>query len=205
MTKVARTAAYGVVLAAFVAACAPMGRGAGVDGVAAVRGRLRRAFPGLFLPDMKVMEAQGLDRPRVFGDPDPPEGFAGPDPSGRLGTGVYVPPAYVWPDTADISLAQWIVHEAFHLRNRRTGEFDSMISEAFPDDSDPLVRWIARDPYHASFAREEAFINLVTFADPARTDAQRGALRRWVRRVGAGGLDEEALRRVMAVVEHPAR
>ncbi|HOO76829.1 MAG TPA: hypothetical protein PK636_01260 [bacterium] len=163
---------------------------------------LRELFPGHFLPDIPVLRTDLVDRPTVYGEPDPPEGFAGPDPSGRLPSGIYLPPRDPEFFTTDISLEQWVFHEMFHLRNRRTGEYDRFIVQAFPDENDPLVQWMLRDPYHRALAREEAFINLITFADPARTDRQRKAVREWFDYIGADRLSFPEIRRALAVVAH---
>ena len=164
---------------------------------------LRAAFPGLFPADIVIAETARVQRRAVYGDPDPPEGFAGPDPEGVLPTGIYFPPGCRWPDDADISLRQWLFHESFHLVNRRTRAFAPFIDRAFPDESDPIVQWIRRDPYHATFAREEAFINLMTMADPARTAAQQAAVRDFYDEIGARQLDLAAIRTMLAVVPHP--
>ena len=57
--------------------------------------------------------------------------------------------------------------------------------------------------YHRTFAREEAFINLITFADPARTGPQQEAVREWFDYVGATNRPLEELRKALQVVEHP--
>jgi hypothetical protein len=163
---------------------------------------MRVAFPKLFLSDVTIAEADDVERPMVFGEPDPPEGFAGPDPTGRHPLGIYLPAGRPWPASNDISREQWILHEMFHLNNRRTKAFDRFIDAAFPDESDPLVQWMLKDPYHRSFAREEAFINLVTFADPARTRAQKKAVADWYAAIGAERLGEDLVRRVLNVVPH---
>ncbi|HDL65047.1 MAG TPA: hypothetical protein ENH12_06630 [Proteobacteria bacterium] len=102
----------------------------------------------------------------------------------------------------DISIEQWIIHEMFHLRNRRDHEYDRFITLAFPDESDPLVQWIKKDPYHSTFAPEEAFINLITFADPARTDAQKKVVRQWYDQIGAQERSLEEIRGILRVVRH---
>lgn len=178
------------------------GSGRTVDVLAPAVAELRVAFPGLFPADILIAETEKVPSRTVFGDPEPPEGFAGPDPSGQLPAGIYFPPDYRWPDDADISLRQWLLHECFHLVNRRTRAFVPFIDRAFPDESDPLVQWIRRDPYHATFAREEAFINLVTMADPARTPAQKAAVRDFYDHIGARQLDLAAIRTRLAVVPH---
>lgn len=90
----------------------------------------------------------------------------------------------------------------FHLRNRRDHEYDRFITLAFPDESDPLVQWIKKDPYHSTFAPEEAFINLITFADPARTDAQKKVVRQWYDQIGAQERSLEEIRGILRVVRH---
>ena len=166
---------------------------------------LRRAFPDLFLPDVAVQERDDIAKPIVFGEPDPPEGFAGPDPRGRLPFGIYVPAARDGMFETDISMEQWIVHETFHLSNRRTRQYDTHIDTAFPTDDDPLVQWLMKDPYHRTFAREEAFLNLVTFADPARTEGQRSAVRDWYDAIGASALSLDEIRAVLRVIPHPPK
>ena len=90
----------------------------------------------------------------------------------------------------------------FHLHNRRTGEYQPYVDKAFPDDNDPLLQWIKKDPYHATFAPEEAFINLITFADPPRTEAQRDAVREWFNSVGAKDKSLEEIKQILNVIEH---
>lgn len=164
--------------------------------------RLRESFPGLFLPDAAIALAADVGKPTVFGEPDPPEGFAGPDSTGKHPFGIYVPPGGEDYFKGDISIEQWIFHEMFHLHNRRTREYDTFIARAFPDESDPLVRWIARDPYHRTFSREEAFINLVTFADPPRTEEQQRAMRDWFDAIGAKGMSFPEIKKILRVIEH---
>jgi len=164
---------------------------------------LEGAFPLLFLPDVVIQERDDLAKPTVFGEPDPPEGFAGPDPEGLRALGIYVPSAREGMFDTDISLEQWIVHEMFHLHNRRTRQYDAYIASAFPTDDDPLVQWLMADPYHRTFAREEAFINLITFADPARTDSQRSAVREWYDAIGGAKLSLDEVRVTLRVIPHP--
>ena len=78
---------------------------------------LKTTFPKHFLEDAVIAKSDYIDRPMVFGEPNPPEGFAGPDQSGRHSFGVYVPN-----NSEDISMEQWVFHEMFHLYNRRTKE-----------------------------------------------------------------------------------
>jgi hypothetical protein len=163
---------------------------------------LKHAFPKHFLGDASIAIALDLERPTVFGEPNPPEGFAGPDPTGKHPFGIYVPPEGEQYFQEDISLRQWILHEMFHLRNRRTREYEVFIDQAFPDELDPLVQWIKQDPYHRSFAREEAFINLISFADPARTDSQQAAVRAWYDHIGAAGKTLEEVKHILQVIEH---
>jgi len=163
---------------------------------------LEDTFPGLFLRDALVGQSNAIERPTVFGEPHPPEGFAGPDPAGRHQFGIYVPSNEDDFVSGDISTEQWIVHEMFHLHNRRTGEYAPFIDQAFPDESDPLVQWIRQDPLHRSFAREEAFINLVTFADEPKTRCQHEAVQEWLEHVGAGGLPLAEIKRAMNVIDH---
>ena len=164
---------------------------------------LRTAFPGLFLPDATIQERDDIVKPTVFGEPDPPEGFAGPDPTGHLPFGIYVPVARDGMFDTDISMEQWILHEMFHLANQRARTFNAYIDRAFPTDDDPLVRWLMEDPYHRTFAREEAFLNLATFADPPRTDAQASAVRGWFDAIGAEALTIDEIRSVLRVIPHP--
>jgi hypothetical protein len=163
---------------------------------------LRAAFPELFLEDATIAVSAHIQRPMVFGETDPPEGFAGPDPTGRHPFGIYVPPNGEDFFREDISMRQWILHEMFHLHNRRTGEYQPFIDQAYPDDRDPLVQWLKKDPYHRTFAREEAFINLITFADPPRTTDQQEAIRAWYDAVGAAGKTIEEIRQILQVIEH---
>ncbi|MBD3181640.1 hypothetical protein GF312_05055 [Candidatus Poribacteria bacterium] len=164
--------------------------------------KLRKAFPDLFLEDAVIRESKEIKRPMVFGEPDPPEGFAGPDPTGKHPFGIYVPVDREEFFATDISLEQWILHEMFHLHNRRTKEYEIFINRAYPDDSDPLVQWLLKDPYHRTFAREEAFINLITFADPPRTDAQKKAIRNWYDTIGAKDKSIEEIRDILNVIKH---
>jgi len=163
---------------------------------------LSSAFPEHFLEDATIALSNDVDRPTVFGEPAPPEGFAGPDPTGKHSFGIYVPEN--WDDyfKDDISIEQWIFHEMFHLHNRRTGEYQPYIDKAFPDDNDPLVQWIKKDPYHATFAPEEAFINLITFADPPRTEAQKDTVREWFNYIGAKDKFLEEIKQILNVIEH---
>ncbi len=164
--------------------------------------KLKTAFPKHFLEDAVIAQSDDIKRPVVFGEPDPPEGFAGPDPSGKHPFGIFVPINRDKYFKDDISLEQWILHEMFHLHNRRTKEYDPYINKAFPDENDPLVQWLKKDPYHRTFAREEAFINLVSFADPARTDAQKEAVREWFDYIGAKDKSIEEIRQVLNMIEH---
>ena len=163
---------------------------------------LKHAFPDHFLDDANIAVSIHVERPTVFGEPYPPEGFAGPDPTGEHPFGIYVPPQGEQYFREDISMRQWILHEMFHLRNRRTKVYVPLIDQAFPDELDPLVQWIMQDPYHRSFAREEAFINLITFADPTRTESQQAAVRAWYDDVGAAGKTLEQVRHILQVIEH---
>ena len=173
-----------------------------VNDVEQIATKLRTAFPKHFLADAVIAQSDYIDRPMAFGEPDPPEGFAGPDPTGRHPFGIYVPIDRDEYFKDDISLGQWILHEMFHLHNRRTKEYDPYIDKAFPDDSDPLVQWLMKDPYHRTFAREEAFINLISFADPARTEAQNEAVREWFDYIGARDKSLEEIREILNVIEH---
>jgi hypothetical protein len=164
--------------------------------------RLKSAFPKHFLDDAVIAEADDIDRPMVFGEPDPPEGFAGPDPTGKHPFGIYVPVDKGDFFKEDISMEQWIFHEMFHLRNRRTREYDKFLNKAFPDEADPLVQWLMKDPYHRTFAREEAFINLITFADPARTEPQKEAVREWYDYIGAEDKSLEEIMQILNVIRH---
>ena len=163
---------------------------------------LKAAFPKHFLEDAAIAQLDDIERPMVFGEPDPPEGFAGPDPTGKHPFGIYVPVDRDKYFKDDISLEQWILHEMFHLHNRRTGEYNSYIDKAFPDDSDPLVQWLMKDPYHRTFAREEAFINLISFADPPKTKAQTEAIREWFDYIGARDKSIEDIKEILNVIEH---
>ncbi|MFC1713192.1 hypothetical protein ACFL6S_05965 [Candidatus Poribacteria bacterium] len=164
--------------------------------------KLKDTFPGYFLEDAVVAQSDDIERPMVFGEPDPPEGFAGPDPTGKHPFGIYVPVKRDEFFKDDISLEQWIFHEMFHLHNRRTREYDPYIDKAFPDDNDPLVQWLMKDPYHRTFAREEAFINLISFADPARTAAQKEAVRTWFDYIGAEDKSIDEIRKILNVIKH---
>lgn len=167
-----------------------------------IASKLKTAFPKHFLGDAAIAQCDDISRPMVFGEPDPPEGFAGPDPTGKHLYGIYVPVNRDDFFKDDISLEQWIFHEMFHLHNRRTGEYDPYIAKAFPDDNDPLVQWLMKDPYHRTFAREEAFINLITFADPARTEAQKEAVREWFDYIGAKDKSIEEINETLKVIKH---
>jgi hypothetical protein len=164
--------------------------------------RLRIAFPKHFLEDAVIAESNDIKRPMAFGEPNPPEGFAGPDPTGKHSFGIYVPVDRGNYFKEDISMEQWIFHEMFHLHNRRTKEYEPFIDKAFPDENDPLVQWIKKDPYHKTFAREEAFINLITFADASRTKAQKEAVREWFDYIGAEDKSLEDIKRILNVIEH---
>ncbi len=163
---------------------------------------LKGAFPDLFLPDVVIQERDDVAKPTVYGEPDPPEGFAGPDPQGHLPLGIYVPSARAGMFETDISLEQWVLHEMFHLSNRRTGQYDSYIDAAFPTDDDPLIQWLMADPYHRTFAREEAFTNLIMFADPTRTERQRSAVRTGTDVIGASAPPLDEVRAVLRVIPH---
>lgn len=164
---------------------------------------MKSVWPRHFLEDAAVVLTDSVVRPTVYGEPDPPEGFAGPDPEGRLGLGMYVPKDYAkFFRGDDISVYQWVFHEAFHLHNRRFHDYDTFIATAFPTGNEPLVRWIARDPYHRTFAREEAFINLATFADVPETDSQSGALRAFYDHIGPHPFNEEVFRSILQAVDH---
>ena len=158
---------------------------------------LKTTFPKHFLEDAVIAKSDYIDRPMVFGEPNPPEGFAGPDQSGRHSFGVYVPN-----NSEDISMEQWVFHEMFHLYNRRTKEYQPFIDKAFPDEKDALVQWIQKDPYHRTFAKEEAFINLITFADPAKTKPQQEAIREWFDYVGAKRKSLQEIRSILNVIKH---
>ena len=164
---------------------------------------LKALCPVHFLPDMVIGVTNDLRRPMSFGEPNPPEGFAAPDPTGRHATGIYLPRTDKEWFKGDISNEQWVFHEMFHLHNRRLHDYDVFVLRAFPDETDPLVQWMKRSRYHRTFAREEAFINLITFADPARTEAQQQAVRDWYNYVGATNRPLEEIRKAMQVVEHP--
>ena len=165
--------------------------------------QLQTMCPRHFLPDVQIAVTNDIKRPMAFGEPDPPEGFAGPDPAGRHALGIYFPRLDKAWFPGDISNEQWMFHEMFHLHNRRLHDYDPFILRAFPDETDPLVKWMQRSRYHRTFAREEAFINLVTFADPARTESQKKAVREWYDYVGATNHPLDEIRKAMKVVEHP--
>lgn len=164
--------------------------------------KLKNAFPKHFLEGVLIVQSEDIERPTVFGEPNPPEGFAGPDPSGKHPFGIYVPVNEEKFFKEDISMEQWIFHEMFHLHNRRTKEYQPFIDKAFPDENDRLVQWIKNDPYHRTFAREEAFINLITFADPSRTEVQKEAVREWFDYVGAEDKSLEEIKSILNVIEH---
>jgi len=164
--------------------------------------KLKIAFPKHFLEDAIIAESNDIKSPMVFGEPNPPEGFAGPDPSGKYKFGIYVPVNRNDYFKVDISLEQWILHEMFHLHNRRNKEYEPFIDKAFPDENDPLVQWIKKDPYHRTFAREEAFMNLITFADASRTESQKEAVREWFDYIGAGDKSLEEIKRILNVIYH---
>ncbi len=164
---------------------------------------LRSLCPVHFLADVAIQATNDVKRPTVCGEPDPPEGFAGPDETGRHPLGIYLPRADKEWFPGDISNLQWVFHEMFHLHNRRLHDYEPFIAKAFPDETDPLVKWMKRSRYHRTFAREEAFINLITFADPARTGPQQEAVREWFDYVGATNRPLEELRKALQVVEHP--
>jgi hypothetical protein len=165
---------------------------------------LRMDFPKHFLDDVAIRIEKDIEQLTVYGEPNPPEGFAGPDPSGKYKLGIYVPYNYerIKTFSTDISLEQWIFHEMFHLHNRRTGEYNKFIDKAFPDENDPLVKWIKKDSYHKTFAREEAFINLVTFADPARKKEQKEAVREFFNYIGAKNLKIDEIESKLNIVAH---
>lgn len=164
--------------------------------------KLKTAFPKHFLGDAIIAKSSDITRPMVFGEPEPPEGFAGPDPTGKHKFGIYVPIKGEDFFKDDISLEQWIFHEMFHLHNRRSKDYDPFIEKAFPDDNDPLVQWLKKDPYHKTFAREEAFINLISFADSARTDSQKEAVREWFDYIGAKDKSIEEIKSILNVIPH---
>jgi hypothetical protein len=164
--------------------------------------KLKNAFPKHFLEDAVIAESDDVNRPIVFGEPNPPEGFAGPDSTGKHSFGIYVPVNRDDYFKDDISMEQWILHEMFHLHNRRNKEYEPFIDKAFPDENDPLVQWIKNDPYHRTFAREEAFINLITFADPPGTKLQRETVREWFDCVGAKDKSLEEIKKILNVIEH---
>lgn len=172
------------------------------DDFAQMVSELKSAFPKHFLEDSVIAELDDINRPMVYGEPNPPEGFAGPDPSGKHPFGVYVPVNRDDYFKEDISMEQWIFHEMFHLYNRRTKEYEPFIDKAFPDENDPLVQWMKNDPYHRTFAREEAFINLITFADATRTKPQKEAVREWFDYVGAEGKSLEEIKKILNVIKH---
>ena len=163
---------------------------------------LKKTFPKHFLEDAVIAKSDHIDRPMVFGEPNPPEGFAGPDQSGKHSFGVYVPNNNDNYFREDISMEQWVFHEMFHLYNRRTKEYQPFIDKAFPDEKDALVQWIQKDPYHRTFAKEEAFINLITFADPAKTKPQQEAIREWFDYVGAKRKSLQEIRSILNVIKH---
>lgn len=166
---------------------------------------LKSLCPVHFLPDVVIIVTNDVKRPEVFGEPNPPEGFAGPDKTGQHPTGIYLPSVSKEWFQGDISNEQWVFHEMFHLHNRRLHDYDPFITKAFPDETDPLVKWIKRSRYHRTFAREEAFINLVSFADPARTEPQKEAVREWYNYVGATNRSLDEIRKAMKVIEHPVK
>ena len=163
---------------------------------------LKKTFPKHFLEDAVIAKSNQIDRPMVFGEPNPPEGFAGPDQSDKHSFGIYVPANSDGYFKEDISMEQWVFHEMFHLYNRRTKEYQPFIDKAFPDENDALVQWIQKDPYHRTFAREEAFINLITFADPAKTESQKEAVREWFDYVGAESKSLQEIRSILNVIKH---
>ena len=163
---------------------------------------LKKTFPKHFLEDAVIAKSNQIDRPMVFGEPNPPEGFAGPDQSDKHSFGIYVPANSDGYFKEDISMEQWVFHEMFHLYNRRTKEYQPFIDKAFPDENDALVQWIRKDPYHRTFAREEAFINLITFADPAKTESQKEAVREWFDYVGAERKSLQEIRSILNVIKH---
>ena len=143
---------------------------------------LKKTFPKHFLEDAVIAKSDLIDRPMVFGEPNPPEGFAGPDQSGKHSFGVYVPNENDDYFREDISMEQWIFHEMFHLYNRRTKEYQPFIDKAF--------------------AKEETFINLITFADPAKTKPQQEAIREWFDYVGAKRKSLQEIRSILNVIKH---
>jgi len=163
---------------------------------------LKKTFPKHFLEDAVIAKSNQIDRPMVFGEPNPPEGFAGPDQSDKHSFGIYVPANSDGYFKEDISMEQWVFHEMFHLYNRRTKEYQPFIDKAFPNENDALVQWIRKDPYHRTFAREEAFINLITFADPAKTESQKEAVREWFDYVGAERKSLQEIRSILNVIKH---
>lgn len=195
---------FTVLLCIFLIGCASKNKEIIMDqnGFSEMVSRLKTAFPKLFLEDAVIAEVDDIERPIVFGEPDPPEGFAGPDPTGKHKFGIYVPIDRDNYFKKDISLEQWILHEMFHLNNRRNKEYEPFIAKAFPDDNDPLVQWLKKDPYHQTFAHEEAFINLVSFADPSRTDAQKEAVRDWFNYIGANDKSIEEIKAILNVIPH---
>ena len=80
---------------------------------------LKKTFPKHFLEDAVIAKSNQIDRPMVFGEPNPPEGFAGPDQSDKHSFGIYVPANSDGYFKEDISMEQWVFHEMFHLYNRR--------------------------------------------------------------------------------------
>ena len=163
---------------------------------------LKKTFPKHFLEDAVIAKSNQIDRPMVFGEPNPPEGFAGPDQSDKHSFGIYIPANSDGYFKEDISMEQWVFHEMFHLYNRRTKEYQPFIDKAFPDENDALVQWIRKDPYHRTFAREEAFINLITFADPAKTELQKEAVREWFNYVGAESKSLQEIKGILNVIKH---
>ena len=143
---------------------------------------LKKTFPKHFLEDAVIAKSNHIDRPMVFGEPNPPEGFAGPDQSGKHSFGVYVPNENDDYFREDISMEQWIFHEMFHLYNRRTKEYQPFIDKAF--------------------AKEETFINLITFADLAKTKPQQEAIREWFDYVGAKRKSLQEIRSILNVIKH---
>lgn len=166
--------------------------------------KLKAAFPKHFLKDVTISLLKDIERPAVFGEPNPPEGFAGPDPAGKHRLGIYVPYNYEKLNVflSDISLEQWVFHEMFHLRNRRTGEYNKFIAEAFPDENDPLVQWMKKDKYHRTFAKEEAFINLITFADPMRTKNQKESATKFFDAAGVKNLEITEIKNKLNIIPH---
>jgi hypothetical protein len=48
-------------------------------------------------------------------------------------------------------------------------------------------------------------MNLITFADPTRTESQRSAVRDWYNVIGASTLSLDEVRAVLRVIPHPAK